>query len=477
MVYDVAVIGAGVVGSLIARELSFLELSVCVLEAAADVAGGASRANSGIVHAGFDAKPGSKKAYFNVRGNAMMPRVAKELDVLYENCGSLVAAFGDSDEQSLELLCEQARQNDVPVRMLSGKEVREKEPCLSADITAALYAPTAGIVCPFGLTIAAVENAVENGATVLRSSPVKQIERKAQHFDITAGNRRIQARFVVNAAGVYADEISRMAGGEEFSISARRGEYVLFDRSMSPKVNSVVFGAPSDKGKGVLFSPTAHGNMIAGPTAEFTDKDDTTTTREGIAAVIKGASRYIPALDMRSAITVFSGLRAMSDGHDFIIEASQSVPGLVNVAGIESPGLTAAPAIAEYVRDMLIDLGLSAKCKPNIKHTRTRIESFADATDVRRRELIAMDERYANVVCRCEYVTEAEIVQSIQRPCGATTVDGVKLRTGAGFGRCHGGFCLPRVMAILARELGQSYEDVTKSGEGAWIIENMEESR
>lgn len=474
MVYDVAVIGAGVVGGLIARELSFLELSVCVLEAQADVAGGASRANSGIVHAGFDARPGSKKAYFNVRGNAMMPKAAKELDVLFENCGSLVAAFGDGDEQSLKMLCEQARLNDVPVRMLTGEEVRRMEPCLSGGITAALYAPTAGIVCPFGLNIAAVENAVENGATVLRSSRVTQIERGGGHFDITAGDRQIKARFVVNAAGVYADEISRMAGGEDFHISARRGEYVLFDRSMSPRVQSVVFGAPSEKGKGVLFSPTAHGNMIAGPTAEFTDKDDTATTREGLQAVIKGASRYIPALDVRSAITVFSGLRAVPDGHDFIIEASQSAPGLVNVAGIESPGLTAAPAIAEHVRDILIDLGLSARCKSAASRTRTRIESFADADDVRRRELIAKDSRYANVVCRCEHVTEAEIVQSIQRPCGATTVDGVKLRTGAGFGRCHGGFCLPRVMAILARELGQSYEDITKSGEGAWIIENKE---
>lgn len=470
MRFDAAVIGAGVTGALIARELSMLELSVCVIEAEAEPAFGATRANSGIVHAGYDALEGTKKALFNVRGNALMPALAKELDVPYKNCGSLVIAFDERDEQSLELLRKRAQRNGVCVNMLSGSEIRKKEPYLSSKITAALYAPTAGIICPFGLAIAAIENAAENGAVLLRGSRVTHIDRLGEFFEITAGEQKIKARYLINAAGVYADEISLMAGGEKFGILARKGEYMVFDKKLNERTSCVVFGAPSDKGKGVVFAPTVRGNMIAGPTAEFTEKDDTSTSKEGLETVLKGVKRYIPAIDTRSVITVFSGLRAVPDTHDFIIEASKSAPGLVNVAGIESPGLTAAPAIAQHVSEMLIGMGLSAKLSLNAKRTRKAIESFTDADSKKRRELIKKDARYANVVCRCENVTEAEIVHSIKRPCGAVTVDGVKLRTGAGFGRCHGGFCLSRVMGILARELNEDIKKITKCGEGSNII-------
>ncbi len=472
MNYDVAIIGAGISGAMIARELSCLNANVCVIEAEADVAAGATRANSGIVHAGYDALPGSMKARMNVRGNALMPIVVKELGVPYENCGSLVAAFDDEEDKSVDMLLQRGRENGVPVKKISGEEVRKREPNLSRQIKSALWAPTAGIVSPFELAIAAMENAAANGVQVYLSSRVTAIFRKNKGFIIQAGPNCIETRFVVNAAGVYADDISRMAGGEAFTITARRGEYVLFDRSQPVKVSSVIFGAPSEKGKGVLFSPTAHGNMIAGPTAQFTGKEDTDTTREGLSAVMNGVRRYVPSIDRRSAITVFAGLRAMGNRHDFIIEESKSAQGFVNVAGIESPGLTSAPAIAEYVTGMLVSMGVDGTKKTSATRIRKPIEVFAHATPERQRELIKTDPRYANVICRCEHVTEAEIVQSIHRPCGATTVDGVKMRTSAGFGRCHGGFCMPRVMDILSHELDKDLNDITKCGEGSWILAN-----
>lgn len=470
MIYDVAIIGAGITGTMIARELSECNTKVCVVEAAGDVASGATRANSGIVHAGYDALPGSMKARMNVRGNELMPTAVKELGVPYENCGSFVVAFDDEEDKNVDMLMERGRENGVPVEKISGDEVRKKEPQLSQDIRSALWASTAGIVSPFELAIAAMENAAANGVEVYLNSRVTEITKENGVFVIEAGSHHIQARFLVNAAGVYADEISCMAGAEEFTINARRGEYVLFDKSLPFSVHSVIFGAPSERGKGVLFSPTAHGNMIAGPTAEFVGKEDTATTREGLASVMDGVHRYVPSLDKRSAITVFAGLRAVGDRHDFIIEESKAMPGFVNVAGIESPGLTSAPAIAEYVTEMLVSMGVDGTKKAGATRTRKPIEVFAHATPERQCELIKMDARYANVICRCEHVTEAEIVQSIHRPCGATSVDGVKLRTSAGFGRCHGGFCMPRVMDILARELGEGLNDITKSGEGSWIL-------
>jgi glycerol-3-phosphate dehydrogenase len=479
MIYDVAIVGAGVTGAMIARELGLFDLAVCVIEAEADVASGASRANSGIVHAGYDAAPGSMKARMNRRGNEMMPAAARELGAPYENCGSLVVAFDAADEKQLDVLQAHAAANNVPVERISGEAARTMEPALAGGVTAALWAPTAGIVDPFALTIGAMENAMGNGVTMYLNSRVTAIDRLDGVWELHAGDSRIRAHWLINAAGVYADDISAMAGGERFGIRARRGQYVLFDKSMPVRTRAVIFGAPSDKGKGVLFAPTAHVNMIAGPTAEFVDKDDNDTTRAGLMAALEGVRRYAPAVDARHAITVFAGLRAMPETHDFIIERSKSAPGLINAAGIESPGLTSSPAIAEYVKTLLGEAGVRLTIKPGASRTRRPIERFAEAAPGRQRELIATDKRYANVVCRCEHVTEAEIVESIRRPCGAMTVDGVRLRIRAGAGRCHGGFCLPRVMAILARELGRGYDDITKSGAGSWILDGRikEEAR
>jgi glycerol-3-phosphate dehydrogenase len=469
MKYDVAVVGAGVVGGMIARALSMRDIKTCVIEAASDIATGTSRANSGIVHAGYDAKPGSLKARFNVLGNAMIPTVAAELDVPYQNCGSFVVGFDDDDMAHLQELYDHAQINGVEALMLSGAQAREMEPALSGDIRAVLYAPTAGIICPFKLTIAAMENAAANGVEVFLDSPVSGLKFEDGVYTIAAGGKSIRARYVVNAAGVYADEISKMAGGEPFGIHPRKGQYVIFDTAMPAKVGTVIFGAPTKKGKGVLFAPTVYGNMLAGPTAEDQDdKADKSTTRSGIASVLSGAQRYVPSIEQRYAITTFSGLRAVPDAGDFVIGCG--APHFVNAAGIESPGLTSAPAIAEHVVELLQSIGLDAPGNPNAVRTRRAIEVFADATDARKKELIEKDARYAHIVCRCEYVTEAEIIESIHRPCGARTVDGVKMRAGAGMGRCHGGFCLPRVMDILARETGRAYEDITKGGGGSYIL-------
>lgn len=470
MVYDIAVIGAGVTGCMTARELSMYDVKLCVIEASEDVAAGASRANSGIVHAGYDALAGSIKASMNVEGCAMMKKVARELGVPYSNCGSLVAAMGAEEEKSVYELAKRAKKNGVEAQVISGARAREMESELSCNVTLALYAPSAGIICPWTLTIAAAENAAVNGAQFFFGSRVTAIKREGGLFSIEAGEKEIKAKQIVNAAGVYADDISAMAGGETFSIRARKGEYIIFDSAMPVKTNAVIFGAPSDKGKGVLAAPTVHGNMFAGPTSEFVgDKDDKSTSAAGLERVLEGAKRLVPGFEKRYAIAVFSGLRAMPGGHDFIIERSKSTPGLVNVAGIESPGLTSAPAIAKRVAELLFEDALPY-VKKGAARIRKPLESFADASPDRKRELIANDNNYSNVICRCKHVTEAEVIESIRRPCGATTVDGVKFRTGAGMGRCHGGFCTPRIMRILAGELGRDIGGVNKGDKGSYIL-------
>ncbi|MBT3318804.1 MAG: NAD(P)/FAD-dependent oxidoreductase [Clostridia bacterium] len=469
MIYDAAIIGAGVIGSMIARELSMLDIRVCLIEAKDDVASGASRANSGIVHAGYDAKPGSFKAKFNVLGCAMMKQTTDELGVPFENCGSLVVAFNKQDELALAELKRRGDANGVPTQILTGAQAREIDPMLSEKITSALYAKSAGIVCPFSLTIAASENAIANGVKLYLNSEVTDIARKDGVYEIAAGERDISARIIVNAAGLYSDEISKMAGAEQFIIKPRKGEYIVFDKEMKARTNNVIFRAPTKLGKGVLLAPTVYRNMLAGPTAQnIEDKQDKATSPDGLKKVLNSVIEYVPSIERGKAITVFAGLRAKSPTHDFIIGASQSADNFVNVAGIESPGLSSAPAIAQHVKDLLVSLGLSDKKDPSATRKREPIEVFANATLERKKQMIASDKNYANIVCRCEYVTEAEIIESIRR--GARTVDGVKFRAAAGTGRCHGGFCMPRVMDILARELSKDYSEIQKSGKGSRVL-------
>jgi glycerol-3-phosphate dehydrogenase len=479
--YDVAVIGAGVVGAAVARELAKYELKVIVLEKSEDVAAGASKANSAIVHAGYDCEPGTLMAELNVRGSAMMEELCRELSVKYKRTGSLVIAFNDEDEAELGRLKAKGEANGVPgLEMLAGEEVRRREPSLSAGVTAALWAPTGAITCPYELTLALMENAVVNGAELRRGFRVLDIKHDKGIFALSDSSQfRVQARFVVNAAGVYADDVNAMAGGRPFRIRPRRGEYILLDRTAGGIVDTVVFQTPCRFGKGVLVAPTVDGNVYAGPTAvDVEDKEDTSTTPEGLWYLKKLARRSIPALPFGKAITAFAGLRAVAAGRgDFVIGREPFVPGFVNAAGICSPGLSSAPAIARMVADELGQAGLDMKLKGGFDPIRPHVKPFREMDDTERRHSVQKDPRYAHIVCRCETVTEAEIVRALHSPVPATTLDGLKRRTRAQMGRCQGGFCGPRLMEIVSRETGMPMEKITKSGGGSWLVLAKEATR
>ncbi|QUH27616.1 NAD(P)/FAD-dependent oxidoreductase [Vallitalea guaymasensis] len=466
MIYDISIIGAGVTGSLIARQLSKYNLKVCLLEKESDVAMGTSKANSAIVHAGYDAKPGSLKAKLNVRGNEMMGDIAKELYVPFKRIGSFVIAFDEDDMEQIKTLYDYGIKNNVPdMKILTKEEVREMEPNMSDEVIGALHAPTAGIVCPYELTLAAAENAVDNGVELILDCAIKDINKVDDNFELDTTRGKIVSKYVINAAGLFSDDISAMAGDDSFKINPRKGEYLLLDKRQGNVVNKVIFQPPTVMGKGILVTPTVDGNLLLGPTAEnILDKDDISTTSIGLDTVIKGAVKSIPSVNTRDVITSFAGLRASSSVGDFVIEKSQKVDGLINVAGIESPGLSAAPAISEYVMEILKSMDIELKEKDDYISTRKPVYRFREMDESERDELIKKNPLYGNIICRCETITEGEIVDCIHRSIGASNLDAVKRRTRAGMGRCQGGFCTPRVVDIIARELNIPKEQVTKMG-------------
>ncbi|MBP5599136.1 MAG: NAD(P)/FAD-dependent oxidoreductase [Lachnospiraceae bacterium] len=470
MKYDVVIIGAGVIGSCIARELSKYDVKALVLEKASDVCEGTSKANSGIVHAGFDAKSGTKKAFFNVEGCKKMPALSKELDFAYKNNGSLVLCFSEDDIPKLEELKKRGEENGVEkLQILSKEELLKKEPALSKDVVAALYAPTAGIVCPFNLTIAMAENAFVNGVEFKLNTEVKNVTKEGDSFKIETNNGTFETKAVVNAAGVYADTIHNFVCSDKLKITARKGEYCLYDKKVGNLVSSTIFQLPGAYGKGVLVTPTVHGNLLLGPTAEdIQDKEAVNTTKNGLDSLQKTAAKSVEAIPYKSVITSFAGLRAHADTDDFIIGES-SVKGFYDCAGIESPGLTAAPAIGAWMAETL-SKDLSLNRKDNFIAKREGIKSMALASTEEKEALIKKNPLYANVICRCELVTEGEIVDAIKRPLGATTLDGVKRRTRAGMGRCQAGFCSPKTLEILARELNTDMTKITKHGEGSEFL-------
>lgn len=468
--FDVCIIGAGVTGSAIARELSRYDCKIAVLEKNSDVCEGTSKANSGIVHSGFDAHPGTNKAKFNVLGSKKMEALSKELDFPYKRNGSIVLAFEEGDIPKLEELKERGIQNGVEgLRILSREELKEMEPNISGEAVAALYAPTGGIVCPFNLTIALAENAAVNGAEFFLNTEVTGISKEGEGFLVTTKQGDFGAKIVINAAGVYADVFHNMVCEDKIHITARKGEYCLYDKKVGKMVSSTIFQLPGAYGKGVLVTPTVHGNLLIGPTAvDMEDKEAVNTTAEGLSSVQTTGGKSILSVPFKSVITSFAGLRAHCDRNDFIIEET-SVPGFIDAAGIESPGLTAAPAIGEYVAE-LAAAKLDAVKKDNFIATRKGIPNMANATTEEKAELVKKNPLYANVICRCELVTEGEIVDAIQRPLGATTLDGVKRRTRAGMGRCQAGFCSPKTLEIIARETGKSMTEITKHGAGSEFI-------
>ena len=473
MIYDVAVIGAGIIGALTARELAKYKLSAVLIEKCNDVAMGTTKANSAIVHAGFDAVPGTKKAIFNVLGAERMPKVTSELSVPYRNNGSLVVAFSEEELPELQNLLERGIKNGVKdLKILSKEELLELEPNISPEAVAALHAPTAGIVCPYEFAIAATENAVTNGVEFIRNCEVKDVEVHDDYTTLITNTGDIKAKVVVNAAGVFSDDIARMFGDDTINIVARKGEYYLFDKAVGHVVFHTVFQCPTPMGKGVLVTPTVDGNLLIGPTAvDIEDKNDTSTTYEGLMEVLNKAHKSVPTIiNTRDAITQFSGLRAHAKSGDFIIGFSEKAPSLYNLAGIESPGLSAAPAIAVHAaQEVANKLGLT-ELKEDYNPIRPQPIRFRYLDDEEMAELIKQDPRYGRIICRCETITEGEIVEAIHAPAGARDIDGVKRRTRAGMGRCQGGFCSSKVLEILARELNIPYEEVTKEGGNSRIL-------
>jgi glycerol-3-phosphate dehydrogenase len=460
--YDICIIGAGVVGANIARELAKYKVSVCLVEKEEDVGCGASKANSGIVHGGYSDEPGTVKAELCVKGNRMYEKLNKELNFGYRETGSLVLAFRDEDIKTLEKLYQYGIQNGVGgLAIIDGEKVRELEPYVSKDVKAALYCGNAGVTSPYEFVIALAENAIANGTELKLNTAVIGIEKIDDYFKIATNKEEIQAKYVINAAGVYCDKISSLLGIDDFHITPRRGQYVLLDKEQNYLANSVIFQVPTEMGKGILVTTTYHGNLMIGPNAEdISDKDDVGTTEEVLEQIVKTARMSVPDFDMKQAITSFAGNRPISSKKDWIIEESR-ISGFINLIGIDSPGLTASPAIALKVIQLLKQAGLELNAKTNFTAYRQPIIKVKDENfkgDINSKN---PDE---HIICRCEQVTESEIIDALNRGIPIKSIDGIKRRTRAGMGKCQSGFCRSRVKEIIAQELNIPKEEVTQRG-------------
>ena len=463
--YDAVIIGGGAVGCAVARYLSCYRLSICLVERGEDVCVGTSKANSAICHAGFDAPVGSAKARFNVEGSRMMEGLSQELDFPYRRCGSLVLCFDEAELPHLRELLERGVQNGVEgLEILDRAALRALEPAVSDKAVAALWAPTGAVLCPFGMTIALAENAAANGCAFRFNTEVARIERRDGFFRLHTGGDCIDTRVVISAAGVYGDALHNQLCADKLTIVPRRGEYCLLDRTCGQLVQHTIFQLPSAMGKGVLVTPTVHGNLLVGPTAvDQPDKDRTATTTEGLRSVAETAAKSVENLPMRDVITSFAGLRAHLSGpeDDFIV--GESTDGFFEAVGIESPGLSSAPAIGRYLAE-LAAAKLHAAEKEDFIAQRRDMPHPREMDFASRQDLITRDPAYGQVICRCEGVTEGEIRDAIRRVPGARSLDGVKRRVRAGMGRCQGGFCGPKVMELLSRELHVPITALTKGG-------------
>ena len=470
-IYDAVIIGGGVVGCAIARELSRYEASVCLIEKEEDVCSGTSKANSAIVHAGYDAKTGSNKARFNVEGNKLMGKLAEELDFEFVRNGSVVLCYSEDDMPKLSELYERGIANGVEdMEIISGDELRAREPNITDSVVAALVAHTGGIVSPFGLTIALAENACENGVEFRFDTEVLDVKRENGEYVITTNNGEVYAKTVVNAAGVYSDQIHNMVSEDKLSITARKGAYCLLDKEAGGHVKYTVFGLPGKYGKGILVSPTVHGNLLIGPTAmDIDDKHNTATESDELSEVIKGSALGVKNIPYRLTITSFAGLRAHEERNDFTIGEVKDAEGFFDAAGIESPGLTAAPAIGKHVAKLVAEK-LGAAEKSDFKAKRQGFVKLSEKSFEERAEYIKKNHLYGVVVCRCMDVSEGEIVDAINRPVGARSLDGLKRRVHQGFGRCQGGFCASKAMEILSRETGIPMEKICKNSAGSEML-------
>jgi len=471
MLYDVVIIGAGIVGTSLARALSRYRLSVALLEKEEELAFGVSKSNSGIIHPGTQHPRHSLKGRLCVRGNRLIRKISRELGVDFKEVGELIVVFKEEELPRLAQLQEEARALGVPkLRIVDRSWLRAHEPHLSHQALAALYAPTAGIISPYRLVYDMAENALRNGVEIYPRKKVSQIACRAGErcFDVATSGGAFRARTVINAAGLYADEISRMAGIDSFRIRPRKGEEFILDKKKEHLTRHLLFPLPSKTSKGILVIRTADGNPMIGPTChDLDDKEDLSTSEEGLREVLEGVRQMIPSISARDIIAYFAGLRPVA-GEDFIIRHEEKAPGFINVAGIQSPGLTAAPAIAEYVCGILKTRGLILKKKRVFRRHRKRTVHLFAVPFSRTERLVKKDPSYGDIVCRCEMVSAKEVRDAIER--GATTLDGIKFRTRAQAGRCHGSFCTTRLMKILAASTGQPLTQITKKGPGSEIV-------
>lgn len=474
--YDCIIIGGGVIGAHVARNLSRYDLKIALLERASDVCEFTSKANSGIVHSGIDAAPFSLKAKYNLRGNAMMASTCKELSVPYRRNGSMILCFGTDEEEGLLELYRQGLANGVEgLKLLSGDEARSLEPSLTDQVHQAILAPTGGIVDPFKLTLMAAEVAAKNGVSFFFNTEVYGVSQKDDGtYSLLTRKGAFQTKTVVNAAGVYADVFHNQVSRTKLSITPRKGEYCLFDKEVGPLVDRTIFQLPTAYGKGVVVTPTAEGNLLIGPTAyDIENKEDVSTTVEGLKYVVEKAKKSVKQVPMHQVITAFAGLRATEKNKDFVLGEVADAPGFFDAAGIESPGLTAAPAIGEDMAKW-VAAKLDAKEKPSFAWTNRAIPDFEKASIEEKANMIDSDKDYGQIVCRCELVTLAQIKEAIHRPLGATTIDGIKRRTRAGSGRCQGGFCSPRILEILAKEWHKDPREIAKFGEQSTYLVGMD---
>jgi glycerol-3-phosphate dehydrogenase len=469
--HDVAIIGAGVSGAAIARRLSAFRLGVALVERCVDVSFGVSKANSGIIHAGFHHAPSSLKARLEVAGNSAFDSLHRELGFPFRRTGIIVAAFSWEEMKVVERLYAQGLENGAPgIEVVGRDRILALEPALSPEVAGGLFAPSGGIIEPYRFVFALVESALANGVRLFTGWDVSGATREGELWRITsAKGETLEARWVVNAAGLYADAVSALFGAEQFSIVPRKGEEFILERGAAGPPEKVIFPVPARSSKGVLVIPTVEGTVMLGPTAEEgEDKEDTSTTPENLERVFDLATRMVPRISKRDIITAFSGLRPTLPGDDFYIDISRKAPGFVQVAGIQSPGLTASPAIAERVVDILRTGGLELVANPEWRPGIAHVERTRDHTSRDLDRLVAKDPAYAHIVCRCEAVSEAEVVEAIRK--GHTTLDGIKYYTRAGMGRCQGGFCTYRIMQLIGRETGLPLESISKHGPGSELM-------
>ncbi|RPF49147.1 glycerol-3-phosphate dehydrogenase [Hydrogenoanaerobacterium saccharovorans] len=471
---DVLVIGGGVIGCSIARELARYQLDIMLLEKTADICNGQSKANTAIVHGGYDATPGTLKAKYNVLGNQMMKAVCTELGVPYQNNQSLVVSFSKEGRPKLQELLQQGVTNGVSggLYLIEEDELRRREPNIGKDAYEALVVEAGGIVCPYELTVGYAENAAQNGVQFRRNTEVTGLQKDDDGFTVFTNSGLFRTKAVVNAAGLYADNINNMVSEKKYTIYPRRGEYYIVDKALAGKFNSAVFQLPTKMGKGILIAPTVDGTLLIGPTAEdIDDKDDTRSTREGLDKALRVGSLTWENIPNRSFITTFSGIRAHCDCNDFVIGEAPDVSCFFNALGIESPGLTSAPAIACHLAQDIAQK-LNADKKPFFNPIRKPIPKFREMTNAERAAAICSNPDYAKIICRCETITEAEIREAIRRPVGARTLDGIKRRTRAGMGRCQAGFCTSLVVDILCEELGISPMEASKFGGNSYLLDH-----